>query len=208
MNCEICLQPLSDGEISLNRRWHYACEKCQYCESSLPSPDVIEKCLTSGIPVSHTICHSNAMLQSFRASDIVIGVQQIKFLNDQMCSMFPAADPDKVDFVWIEDLLTTLTEFAANVHRVKELTKAKIQIRESRLYNAVVVERESKKKAERLVVETEKIERQERGAQLKAERENPRLRDRRKALEGWAKMLNITIDEVEKRNLVPPLSGE
>lgn len=194
-SCAICSEPLSADEERLNAQWHFACEKCHYCESPMPSPDQIQKCLTKGIPPSHDTCHYNHIYEQFKSKDFVVGIQHIQYLNTQICEFWPAVDPSTTDIALIQDGLIKIQELAKNMSWILGLSKEKILIKESRLYQQLTTERKEKIKTEQFESEKEKLARQQKSEQLKAEREDPALRTRRKAAEGYAQIMGLSIEQ-------------
>jgi hypothetical protein len=69
-----------------------------------------------------------------------------------------------------------------------KLTKDKLAIRDSQRYANEVQTKTKEARAKQTELETEKIAKQARTEQLKKEREDPKLRLRRKAIEGFMAM--------------------
>lgn len=196
-DCIICQQPLGDAELACNKTWHFACERCEFCKEPMPAPDRIADQIARGIPVSHDTCRKTKLFSDFKNTGLPLSIQHVKLLNEQICDFFPAVDPDRTDVSVLFDTLTALQECAKNVSYALGLTKEKIQIKESRNFNHEQVQKKQAEKAVKVAKETEKIAAQERSEMFKAERENPQLRHRRKAIEGFLAM-GLTQEQAEK----------
>jgi hypothetical protein len=188
--CRICSKPLSEGEASLNRTWHFDCEVCTICKCHFPNPQRISECLDTHVPVSHITCFSRAKIEEIKNKVIPITREHVTSLNNQILTMRAMLDPLPADLEILHGTLRDLQECASNVKFILELTKDKIRISDSQEY-AEKVRTERKAKSETSASENE------RKATLQAERENPELRARRKAIEGIMSTFSFTREAAE-----------
>lgn len=195
-NCLICQLPLFEAEVRLQRSWHFDCEKCQICGEEGLAPEQIAKCLADSQPVAHTICLKTKLFADFKNNVVPITKSHIDALNAEINSFYPQVNPNPEDVQLLFALLTSLQETATNVSHALNLTKDKLLIRESRNYDHQVKQKQAEIRQAKLETQIEKLEREKRSEQLKAERENPMLRNRRKAIEGLM-AIGYSKDEAE-----------
>ena len=188
--CRICSQPLSEGEASLNRTWHFDCEVCTICKCHFPNPQRISECLDTHVVISHITCFSKSKIEEIKNKVIPITREHVTALNNQILTMRAMLDPLPTDLEILHGTLRDLQECASNVKFILELTKDKIRISDSQEY-AEKVKTERKAKSEISASENE------RKATLQAERENPELRARRKAIEGIMSTFGFTREAAE-----------
>lgn len=204
-DCRICHLPLSAGELSLNRTWHFDCQRCTFCNESLPAPDLIEKQLDAGLAVGHDTCRKTKAFQDFKAKKLPLSLEMLTALNDELVSFFPAVNPDSSDIDLLYKLMLRMQEITVNVNWVLNLTKDKVRIRESQSYNNQLEEKTRQVKEAKRAEQVETLARQEKQEQLAKERENPKLRNRRKAVEGFVAM-GFTREQAEQ--MVPQIKAE
>lgn len=186
--CCICGFPLFDPEVRLNRQWHFDCNKCQICGEGPLAEEQIVKCLNDKQPVSHTICLKQKLFEDFKNQVIPVTKSHVDALNSEINRFFPAVSPSATDAKMLFDLLVTLQETASNVSAALNLTKDKLLIRESKDFAEKTRAKRAEEAQAKLETEIEKLERQKRTDMFKAERDNPMLRHRRKAIEGYMAM--------------------
>lgn len=184
-DCAICHQPLSDGELSLSRRWHFDCQRCAICGSDLPNFAQIEKCLDAQRPVSHDTCHKTQLFQDFKHKVLPLRQEHIFALNEEILQFYPAVEPTSTDISLLYDCLMKLQETATNISWALGLTKDKLRISEIQNFNHQQKEKQKIERAHAVETETEKLGKQAKAEMFKAERENPQLRARRKAIEAY-----------------------
>ncbi len=182
--CQVCKSQLSDGEFNLGRDWHFDCEKCQICNEPMPNPERIRKCLDSHIPVSHITCHQTAAIEQLRTERIPVTNDMLDAMNVAILTMRHTWEPPTADITLLFEHLKKIQEYAASVSWLLKLTRDKIKIDDIAKYEVVTKERKKAKAAEAAIEQVDEIRSAERAAMLAAERENPALRDRRKAIEG------------------------
>ncbi len=182
-NCQICSQPLSDGEFSLDRQWHFDCEKCQICEAHFPNPGRIRECLDQHIPVSHITCHQTAAIEKLRTETIPVTNDMLDAMNVQILTMRHTWEPPTEDITLLFEHLKKIQEYAASVSWLLKLTRDKIKIDDIAKYEVVTKERKKVKAAEDAISQVDKIKSEERSAMLSEERKDPTgmLRAKRKA---------------------------
>lgn len=189
--CLICKGPLpADREF-----WHYDCEKCQICGADMHmAQKVIDKCLTDGGPIAHLGCYHKARIQELKDKVIPITSEHIRILNESILMMRHTVNPDETDYQTLWNILKETKELAANISFVMDLTKDKMRIHDRDEY-AEKIKTERKQKAEQSAKDSQsEQERIEKQARLAAERENPFLRDKRKAIEGFVKAYGFTLE--------------
>lgn len=206
-DCEICSAPLEAGEILLNRRWHFVCEKCHYCGISMQGGhDQIVACLSQHIPVSHTTCFEAAKSAELRQK-FAVDISHLIACNSAMTrtNWEPAASKETQDY--LHDILVRMEEFCANIHYVLTCVRDKNTVRDVEKYRQEEKQKRSIEKAKAAETEAEKLEREKRSAMFAAERSNPQLRNMRKSIEAFVK---IGFDEktatamVRKQMGLPP----
>ena len=115
-------------------------------------------------------------------------------MNYQILTMCHIVEPDQTDYSTLHSLFCSLRDSAIAVGHVLDLTKDKIRIvsrDESEEYIKVKKKERAEKQASESQTEQQKIER---SAKLAAERENPALRDKRKAIEGFVKTFGLSLE--------------
>lgn len=194
LTCQICNGPLSDGEISLDRQWHFDCEKCQICNQELKTSDRIRKCLDSNIPVSHLICFHAREIDQIRLETIPATQSTLDAVNEKLLVMRHSFEPPITDLTQLQSLLSSITSLGVTVTQLLDQTKSKIKIHDSQDYAEQV---KAKKAIERKKT-AERDKSAERAAILQAERkdETGLLKDKRKAIESLTRApFNMTIDQ-------------
>ncbi len=187
-NCQICSQPLSEGEHTLNRRWHFDCEVCQICKDYFPNPGRIQECLDKSIAISHITCYQTAAIQDIRDNLIPVTQRMLDAANDQILTMRHTFKPPTSDIALLQGYLNVLVDAAKNVSWLLGTTKDKIRIDTLSDY-AETEKKERKVRAEKSEIEQKvKIKSDERSLALAAERadETGLLRAKRKATEALA----------------------
>ncbi len=196
--CQICQQPLSDGEFQLDRQWHFDCEKCQICDAHFPNPGRIRECLDSHIPVSHITCHQTAAIEKLRTESIPVTNDMLDAMNVQILTMRHTWEPPTSDITLLFDHLKKIQEYAASVSWLLKLTRDKIKIDDIAKYEQVTKVRKAAKAESAAIEQADEIRSAERAAILAAERKDPELRNRRKAIEGTLKAMPwMTREQVE-----------
>ncbi len=160
---------------------------------------VIEKCISDAAPgekplIAHLGCFHKATIASLKAHKIPLTVRDLKVLNDEILTMRHIVNPDETDYASLHELFSAARDLAAAIGFVMDLTKDKIKIDNIRDYDEKT-KAEKKIKAEQSIRTAESDqEKIERSAKLAAERENPALRDKRKAIEGFIKGFGLSLD--------------
>lgn len=205
MNCLICAAPLGDPELHCSKLWHFACEACHFCKEPMPHPEKIAKQLSDGIPPSHDICRTQAAFRDFRDKKLPIETMHIQALNDAMVSFYPAMDPEAADTEILFQFLVKCQELTKNVSYILSLTKDKLAIKNKDHFNHFQEEKKRLEREKKFVEQTETIGKQERTAMFAAERDNPKLKARRKAVDGYVAM-GLSREQAEAA--VPQISTE
>ncbi len=211
--CLICKEPLPDGFPNF---WHAECAVCQICGGSMQSANkVIQKCLDDGGPVAHMGCYHKQTIQDLKNHKVPIFLRDLEALNYQILTMCHIVEPDQTDYSTLHSLFCGLRDAAIAVGHVLDLTKDKIRIvsrDESEEYIKVKKKERAEKQASESQTEQQKIER---SAALAKERENPWLRQRRKAIEafvnGYGLSLEVAtaaVDEASRKAGKDPQTGQ
>jgi hypothetical protein len=189
--CRICTEPLSAGELNLNQTWHYHCQICQICSQELPAPERIAYCLDQNIPVSHLVCYQQEKIRELKTQTIPVSREHIQILNDKILGLRQQYIPAESDLQLLLETLNDLKECAANVSSMLQLTRERIHIKN----NESDVQHEKKQKAAKAEVAATLQVKVEKAAQLAAERSDPKLRERRKAIEGIMKTFGFSEEQ-------------
>lgn len=195
-SCAICKQDLGEIELNNNRTWHYTCQNCSICGKAI-TIELIEKSLAKGEPVAHPVCKNAQAIVHVKQKTIPITIDMLDAFNNEILILQHDMSPSVDDVVSLAACVTKLTEVAANASWLLKAERAKIDIKNRDEYTEKVrTERKAKAKAseEKAIEEKAKAEKQ---AQLKAERENPMLRLKRKAIEQLMTTLNISYEAAE-----------
>lgn len=80
LDCLVCNLPLGELELSLNRKWHYDCKKCEHCGDTI-SDDIFNKWLNGKGPRAHSSCHDNYVTQELKNRPIVVTQGTLDILN-------------------------------------------------------------------------------------------------------------------------------
>ncbi len=193
--CRICSEPLPEG---YHQNWHVQCEICQVCNQPMgqaaQATKIIQKCLDDGGPVAHLYCYHKATISALKNQRIPATIQDLKVLNDEILTMRHIVNPDETDYQALHDLHMAAKDLAISVGFVLDLTKDKIKIVDRNNTEEWVKEKKAVRNAERARTAETDQQRAERSALLAAERENPALRDKRKAIEGFIKGFGLSLD--------------
>ena len=177
-NCLICGQPLSEGEASINRHWHLDCEVCQFCGNDLHHSNTrIQQYLDSKVAVSHLVCASKDKIREIREKIIPYTIEHLQSVNNLILTMRHEVNPQETDLKQLYDILHEAQDLASNASILISATKDKIRIESS-------IEYTEKVKTERRAKAADDAEDNNKKALRQAERENPWLRDKRKAIQG------------------------
>ncbi len=189
--CLICSQPLSD----LRQSWHEECEVCQICNAPMHhATKVIQKCIDDGGPIAHLGCYHKQTIANLKNQKIPATIRDLTVLNAEILTMAHIVNPDQTDYAALHSMHMAAKDLAIAVGFILDLTKDKIKIDNIRDYDEKT-KAEKKVKAEQSIRTAESDqEKIERSAKLAAERENPALRDKRKAIEGFIKGFGLTIE--------------
>ncbi len=189
--CLICSEPLPAHRES----WHEECEKCQICGADMHhATKVIQKCLDDGGPIAHLGCYHKATISALKNQRIPLTINDLRVLNDEILTMRHIVNPDETDYQALHDLHMAAKDLAISVGFVLDLTKDKIRIVDRNNTEEWVKEKKAVKNAERARTAETDQQKIERSALLAAERENPALRDKRKAIEGLIKGFGLSLD--------------
>ncbi len=189
--CRICQKPLPPGR----NLWHEECEFCQICNAPMHhATKVIQKCLDDGGPIAHLGCFHKATIKALKDHKVPILVRDITVMNEEILTMMHIVDPDMTDYATLHSYFCALRDSAIAVGHVLDCTKEKIKIVDRNQTEEWVKEKK-KERAERQAVDSETEQQKvERSAMLAKERENPALRDKRKAIEGFMKGFGLTLE--------------
>jgi hypothetical protein len=190
--CPICQLPLSEGEIALNRVWHFDCEKCVVCGHAISS-ELITKALSAGELPTHTACAKQITLQRLRERTLPLLAQDIQTANEEILAFQNIFNPETADIELLSRHLIAMKEHVANVSWMLQLTRDKIRIKESQDYSEKIkVERKVRVAKETAQAEKKQIS-DERAAMLEYERNDKSgmLRNWRKAIETTVKSMSF-----------------
>ncbi len=189
--CRICQKALPLGR----NLWHEECEFCQICNAPMHhATKVIQKCLDDGGPIAHLGCYHKQTISDLKNHKIPVTIVDLRVLNEQILTMAHIVDPDQTDYAALHSLHMAAKDLAIAVGFVLDLTKDKIKIVDRNQTEEWVKEKK-KERAERQAVDSETEQQKvERSAMLAKERENPALRDKRKAIEGFMKGFGLTLE--------------
>jgi hypothetical protein len=184
--CLLCGEELSADEISRHRAWHEACNKCPVCRHGPLDEDMLIKQLATGAPIGHTGCLESLAMRDLKDKTIQMRLEQIESLNRELTTQWKV-EPLLEDTEKLYKVLIRLQEAAANASIILGRTKEKIMVREASDYRTKTkAEREQEKETARVSAQVE-IDKSKRQAELAAERLDPAIKLRRKAIEGWVK---------------------
>ncbi len=205
--CLICGSPMPPAELNLDRSWHFTCQHCEYCKGEV-TPEIVTKCLKVGSTVYHEPCFTQFFLNQLRL-DLPKTQNHIRACNSRLLvKEWSCARPVDGDFEMLSTLLQDIQNFAKNIHQMLEQTKGKL------LLSTVEGYREGKEKEKKVKAEIQASEIQDENQKLQdkarrdAERENPKLKYARKALEGTMQSLKMTESEARQFLGMPPASPD
>jgi hypothetical protein len=178
--CTICKNPLSEPELELHRTYHKSCMVCHYCKNE--TTDEMARKAESPESLFHGPCHERKLMEDFKNKDLPIVQEQLDLLNKFLLT---AHDEIPLTLDVLYPLLRNLQQAAANVSIAINRKKDKIKIKDADAYRKHVEIRNENNKFEKRAVEEKK-------ARLQAERLDPKLRDRRKALQGLMTAFSLT----------------
>jgi len=183
--CLICKLPLGPEET---KAWHYDCEECTMCGQPLHNSNkLIWDCLNSGIPVADITCRNKTKIREIREKIFPATIEHLKAFNNQILTIRAEVNPQEEDLKQLYDVLHELQDAASSISILLSLTKDKIRI-ESNIEYTEKVKTERRQNSETAALEENKK------AARQAERENPFLRDKRKAIEGVVKEYKFTLE--------------
>ena len=186
-NCLVCGGPLSDFETLRRRPWHDDCNKCPICGQGPLEDDMLTRQLARGLPIGHSGCVASAAMRDLKDKTIPMRLEQIHLLNREMCTIW-IAEPNTKDIDLLYEILKSGKELCANVSMVLDRTKEKLQQSETQKYREKTKEqKQAERDATRKAAEVE-IDKAKRQETLAAEREDPALKLRRKAVESYMKL--------------------
>jgi len=193
--CLLCGEELSADEVSRRRAWHESCNKCPVCAHGPLDEDMLIKQLATGSPIGHTGCLESLAMRDLKDKTIQMRLEQIELLNREITTQWKI-EPSLEDTEKLYKVLIRLQEAAANVSIVLGRTKEKIMVREASDYRQKTkAEREAEKETARSAAQAE-IDKAKKQEILSAERENPALKLKRKALEGLMS-IGLTKEQAE-----------
>lgn len=172
MTCPFCSLELGSSEIELNRKWHFDCQRCSLCSNEV-THEIAEQAITAERKPEHSTCRE-AKLDAELKDGLPLTYEHLNRLNSLMLSRRPE---NILSLESLYDLLRSMQQCTANVSIAISRQRDKTRIRDAENYRAhVEIETENIRETKR-IEETKKLQRQ-------AERLDPRVRDRRKAIEG------------------------
>ena len=221
--CQICHNPLTNLEIETNNQFHFGCRDCAYCNEEVPrekilsilkeSKDDIEAADVK-ILIYHQHCRDTKLLEDYKNTPVVITQQHLDSLNKAQLFMDQFFNPnmdlsvdtnqeliDRQSRPWFHELsidkmymvLMNAQSVAAAISvclgsKGKDSAKVRLAEREKDKFQKVKEYRDGMDaKLE------EKHEKQVSKAQREAEKANPELKARRKAIDALMKIMpNLT----------------
>lgn len=191
MNCQICNELLTPAELNLSRAWHFECAKCQICNAEGLQDDRIELCLRDKIPVSHLGCWQHKVTLDIRNKAIVITKSHLKEINRLMIpSEWRLAEVEQGDIDKMMELIKLATSVAVNVSQCLGAAKERMQGAATETYRREQTEKRETERAAQRETEADK-------ARRAAERANPELRTKRKAIESLMNSYGLTAEAAE-----------
>ncbi len=183
--CLICKLPLGPEET---KAWHFDCEECTECGQPLHNSNkLIWDCLNSGIPVADITCRNKIKIREIRDKVFPATLEHLRAFNDQILSVKHEVSPTDGDLKQLYDVLHELQDAASSISILLSLTKDKIRI-ESNIEYTEKVKTERRQSSEAAAIDENKK------AIRQAERENPALRDKRKAIDGIMKTFGFSLE--------------
>ena len=190
--CLLCHTELGSLEIECSQTTHYDCRKCSECHKDV-NQEMVEAALTAQRLPIHTECEDRKKLTEFRNDELPLTQRHLDALNKYILARRPEND---LTLESMYSLLRDLQQAAANVSIAIKRQKDKIHIADAEQYRAhVEIETENTKQAKRVE--------QDKKIRLQNERQNPQLRDRRKAVDG---MIALGITREAAESMIPQVS--
>jgi hypothetical protein len=159
---------------------------CAFCGEEISNPDLIAMCESQKRPLSHTPCYE-ANLEKEIKGKIILTQEHLDYLNRNILNQ---RLPFKIELEVLYPLLRSLQQTAANVSIAISRQKDELKI------GAVKEYRERQEYKKEIDKEAVRIE-EERKAVLAAERADPLLKLKRKAIEGFMKLPGMTREMAE-----------
>ena len=183
--CKICKLPLGPEET---KAWHFDCEECTMCGQPLHNSNkLIWDCINSNIPVADITCRNKTKIREIRDKIFPATIEHLRAFNAMILTIRSEVNPQEEDLKQLYDVLHELQDGASSISILLSLTKDKIRI-ESNVEYTEKVKTERRQNSETAALEENKK------AARQAERENPALRDRRKAIEGIMKTFGFSLE--------------
>lgn len=209
IHCPVCQAPLGELELSLNQKWHYDCQKCEQCGGPI-TIEMMNNWIEGTGTREHSTCRDARLEKEILTKEVTIKQSHLDYLNKirLLCWIDPQKDTIEnvrdaeiqfralaVDKMSIEDLQKfrdKWTNIAALVSIALHASKDRILVETARVYREKTKEQKEQEKSK---TRTEEIKK----AQLQAERLDPKLRERRKAIEGLKRTFpNMTDQQIEE----------
>jgi hypothetical protein len=162
-------------------------QTCAFCNEEITNPDLIANCEREKRPLSHTPCYEQHLEQEIKGKVIPLTQEHLDYLNSQVLNQ---RLPFKIELEVLYPLLRSLQQTAANVSIAISRQKDELKI------GAVKEYRERQEYKKEIDKEAVRIE-EERKATLAAERADPVLKLKRKAIEGFMK-IGMTREAAER----------
>ena len=186
-NCLVCGLPLSDFETLRHRPWHDDCNKCPLCGHGPLEEDMLTRQLARGLPIGHSGCVESAALRDLKDKTIPMRLEQIRILNREMCTIW-IAEPNPKDNDLLYEILKEGKELCANVSIALDRGKSCLLQAEVQKYREKTKEQKEAEKAATRAAAQAEIDKAARQTLLAAEREDPALKLRRKAIESYMRL--------------------
>jgi hypothetical protein len=191
-NCLLCKQELGALEIECNQTTHYDCRKCSLCESPVAESLVLHA-IEHGVLPEHESCREKELLKAFYNEELPLTQAHLDKLNKWLLSKRHVEQEPTLEF-WYS-LLRDMQQVSVNVAIALKRAKDKITIKDTEQYRAhVEIASENAKQSKRLD--------EEKKIRLQQERDNPAIRNRRKAVEG---MMAMGLSREVAESMVPPI---
>jgi len=192
--CPFCNLELGPFELEHGHKWHKTCAKCFHCGHEV-THEMAEQCVSKAaenllpcnVRLYHMPCHERALMEQFKNKEFPIVQEQLDILNRFLLTSHEEL-PLTLDALY--PLLRNLQQAAANVSIAINRKKDKIKIRDVAAWRETTEIRETINKEEKAKIEAKKI-------RLQAERQDPKLRDRRKAIAGLMQAFGISQADAE-----------
>lgn len=209
-SCPVCDKELGPAEVTLNQKYHYDCNKCATCELGPLTYEIMEAWLEGKGTREHSGCRDKRLERELLSKEVTITQAHLDFLN--RIRLMAWVDEDATSDIASESQSTEQQFRALKIHERKiddmykflskyqtfaALTSICIAQKKDAQLKKASSDYRDKTQYEKEIERTKTRTEEARKIQLQKEREDPKLRNRRKAVEGMMKAYNMTMEQVE-----------